>query len=532
MPKQKKSFQKKTVSKDKSWWWISFATLIITIISTVFITVMILININKIKDFIQKRSNQTQNNQTQQKTWEDEIYIWTQIQTKWLLSNDWDLSHYTHRLHTTKYWSIWLISKTIDLNEYKWEITINWTVKKIMNELIIVDVESVDWEKIQIEVNSWYWLSGKYLPEVGVFMWEDFLQYFTFQNINSKTITLKQNLTWSTWNKIITINYFKCNSSNSNTNCKLINTAYSENSLNSFINKDWIWFYKSAESDSWFFSNKDRFGYFIYNVSGDVVRKIWENISFLTKDFVKESLNENIKNICKTWDKKLNSVSESKVFFEWNKIMLEVKWEWFMSNIKCDVEFDPAEKYDWILKNITVSWDDKKNIETWTDIEEDWPVVWENTDEKNIKNDDEKKEDKKDDFVLDDTNDSWLLDKKKDVKQFKINLDKTYTFESKRWYKIVFPSKNILFSAVTVDNKTLWVDKWVNCFMQLNVVSYKSWEDAIEKSPTIKMYQCSIKNWAKLPSKYRHIVFQDNKHFVISVVDPAWVDFAENIIIE
>ena len=122
-----------------------------------------------------------------------------------------------------------------------------------------------------------------------------------------------------------------------------------------------------------------------------------------------------------------------------------------------------------------------------------------------------------------------ILNRDPNVKQFPINLEKPLEFNSStRWYKIIFPSINISFAATNVENDFWQV--WVNCFTQMNVVSHPNKEN-INTNPSIKIYECSIKNLFEESDKLilRTI---DDRSFVIEIVDPAWIEFSNNIDIQ
>jgi hypothetical protein len=55
--------------------------------------------------------------------------------------------------------------------------------------------------------------------------------------------------------------------------------------------------------------------------------------------------------------------------------------------------------------------------------------------------------------------------------------------------------------------------------------------DTIE-NPKIKLHECTIKGDFETSDKYRHIVVQDDRNFVIEVLDPSWVKFSNNIVME
>jgi hypothetical protein len=69
---------------------------------------------------------------------------------------------------------------------------------------------------------------------------------------------------------------------------------------------------------------------------------------------------------------------------------------------------------------------------------------------------------------------------------------------------------------------------WVSCFSVMNVVKYDEKED-VDQKWSVKVYECSIKEWFDDTSKKLIYKVIGDKHFVIEVVDPSWVKFANNI---
>jgi hypothetical protein len=51
----------------------------------------------------------------------------------------------------------------------------------------------------------------------------------------------------------------------------------------------------------------------------------------------------------------------------------------------------------------------------------------------------------------------------------------------------------------------------------------------IKESPTAKIYECRVKAGLEIPSIYRSIPLDDGRTFIIEAIDPAWVDFANNV---
>ena len=94
---------------------------------------------------------------------------------------------------------------------------------------------------------------------------------------------------------------------------------------------------------------------------------------------------------------------------------------------------------------------------------------------------------------------------------------------------MIFPSANISYTSNTIDEDFGQIG--VRCRYGIKVIDYKNKEN-IQTSPKVVIYECSFKNGFQLPgSNYFQKDFWD-KHFVFSVMDGSWFDFAKNITIE
>lgn len=126
------------------------------------------------------------------------------------------------------------------------------------------------------------------------------------------------------------------------------------------------------------------------------------------------------------------------------------------------------------------------------------------------------------------TNEGTSLGVPSGVKQFPINLEKALTHvSSKGGYSVVFPSSNISYASYNV--QTDLDTKGVNCYTQFKVIKYSD-KANLETAPTVQVYECKIKG--EIPSGYAQSKLEDGRTFLIEALDPSWVDFANNIVIQ
>ena len=68
-------------------------------------------------------------------------------------------------------------------------------------------------------------------------------------------------------------------------------------------------------------------------------------------------------------------------------------------------------------------------------------------------------------------------------------------------------------------------------FNSLPIIKYSD-KANIDLTPAVRVYECKIKSTTNIPSMYAQTKLADGRTFLIEAVDPAWVDFANNIIIQ
>ena len=113
---------------------------------------------------------------------------------------------------------------------------------------------------------------------------------------------------------------------------------------------------------------------------------------------------------------------------------------------------------------------------------------------------------------------------------FPINLAKTMTFTSNKGYSIVFPSMNIAYEAINVDES---LDlPGVRCSSQMNVTKFSD-KDTLNDNPKIKIFTCTIKG--TLNNLWNSIIQKTSANgitFLIQILDPSRSEFATNLAIQ
>lgn len=429
----------------KKWnWWVSVATLIISMVGTAIFVLLIVAKWNNILSiFWVDEVEQTQEIDVNLSVWDD-------VELTWIISQDGDMVNYTHMIKSEEYGLLWLKSTKINLNNYTSEVSLEWIVEKIYQWVPIVlvdsiyaiefedieDVDTGDVEKVVVQPKS--------LSDLDMYFDEKFFDKYALINEWDNGVLKIKDLES---NQIISISYFKCNKNSINENCdKLVENIWGL-SPQKFVDGQWITYYKQSDIDSWFLTNW-KFGYFINNIKDSDLKAL----------------------------AKMNIVNN-----------------------------------DALLKD---SKDDKNNNLTGTDSKD---------------SDNDKKESGQDQETTQVKDEQKKTDWDPNVAQFPINLEKALTFKSSKWHTYIFPSSNLSYMWVWASEN--FDQAGVNCYSAMNVVKYSE-KESVESYWSVVIYECNVKNG--FDDSDPSLIYREvwDKDFIIKINDPAWVNFANNIVIE
>lgn len=468
---------------------VSISTLIIAIVTTM---VFVFIVINKWPNIISFTGW----------TFEDKLtdsydfHVWDDLKLTWNITDDGDIINYTHVLSSLEFGKIGIKSSSINLNNYSDEVYLEGIVEKIYQGMPIISVDTI--YSLDIEdglftwdILSWDDLRSEYLANVWFYFDAKFFEKYSLVN-KGEAWTLKiKNIDT---NQILNVSYFKCNTSVNDQNCNRFNQMFATSSSEKFVDSLWTTYYKQPEISSWFFSNGSLLWYFVNDADDTVFKDMVKYITIINNKFVEKNILNNIDILC--WDgwKAIKKITEKSIFLKNNELYLSVKWNnGVESSLSCELKIDPTLKNMAKLTNLEVIWELKSEEDT--KIENTW-----------------------------DTNVSYDWDTK--VDQFPINLEKSLEFTSRRGYTFVFPSSNLAYVAQNSQEDFNQVG--VNCFSVMNVVQYSE-KEFVDQKWNVKVYECTAKNGIDDSSQkliYKHVW---DKHFVIEIIDPAWMNFANNI---
>lgn len=444
------------------------------------------------------------------------LSVGDEVAFSWSIRADGDMENYTHSYVSSEYWVILLKSKNLILNDYSDDVYFEWVVEKIYREMPIVLVTSIynlennEMENTWEELQTWENLDvqKKYLPNIWLYFDEGFFEKYALVNEWDWSILKIKNLET---NIIHSINYFKCNTvSQSSENCEYLGDFYASASNTKLVDKYGVSYYKDPEVNSRFFSNDSLFGYKTNDEDESFVRDLSTLMTVINKNFADKNILPKIWSLCKVDHSSIEKVDKSEFSYKNSNFYYYVEWLDFAKNkINCELKVDPTLSL--FAQVISVNIEENKEKDT-----EDKGNTW-------------------DISTLVDTQETWEktdIDKKEsynrdpNVEQFPINLEKTLTFTSSRWHSFIFPSSKIAYQWRSV-SENFW-QVWVNCFSAMNVVKYED-KDLVETQWNVIIYECTVKN--SFDDSDNTLIYKNvwEKHFVIQIVDPAWIDFANNI---
>jgi hypothetical protein len=222
-----------------------------------------------------------------------------EVHLQWEISANGDIITHTHTINDTEYWIIWIKSDSVNLSDYVWFVELTGTVEKFYQGNPIVKVFSLSgtlaWlddsdTNIVLDENSgvyilWAWI--QFLPSffdeyVLLNEWEN--GEIRIQNIES--------------GKEIVLNYFRCNPSDPNRNCKWLSETFANNNAQSFVTSEGDVYYKQSEAQSRFVANGDWWWVFINDVSDDVVFELKDLVKFANEKNMNEWIKSRAMKIC------------------------------------------------------------------------------------------------------------------------------------------------------------------------------------------------------------------------------------------
>lgn len=430
-----------------------------------------------------------------------------EVYLQWEIKSNGDIITHTHTIDDVEYWVIWIKSDSVNLSDYIWFVQLTGTVEKFYQWNPIVKVVSLSWTlawadesdtNIVLDGNAWVYLKWAWVQFLPSF----FDEYVLLNEWENGEIRI-QNIETG---KEIVLNYFRCNPSDPNRNCKWLSETFANNNAQSFVTSEWDVYYKQSEAQSRFVANGDWWGIFINDVSDDVVFELKDLIKFANEKNMNEWIKSRSMKICQWSWEKLQKINNSEINLKQEWLIVTISWDGIEKQMTCQILIDFSLPTKWELQSLSI-WDDV--------------IISDESEE--VKDEETKLEESKEE-----TKDEWQISATAfdiNVPQFPIK-EEWLTYKSARWgYILKFPSSNISYSVSSVKENFGRDD--VKCYYVINVIKYSEKEN-LEISPAIRIYEC---DWSVSQSWAQGIVVYPrlDKKFIVQMNDWAWNDFSMNL---
>ena len=439
----------------------------------------------------------------------NDYYIGKEITVTWLLDAARDYRVSTHTLLTENHDLFGLKSRSVNLQLFQWRTTIRGVVEQYYGGMYIIEVDSAV-EAIGVgslytgSDSSWSILpdvdesgdvidiglddSELYFPDAGILF--DVTGSWSYSAIKGDGQTINLQAIDGVWETVF-VNYFRCKASNPNQDCASLTKKFSKSAEFTVTSANGDVYYKLSEIDSWFVANGSLYGYFINGATSDRIQELTKYIVLPNKKYISDKVMPFAPQLCSSIDHTMSMVDTFDVKTENNAIIVSIMW----SDAK------------WNALKCVLSVDLKANLwASLVSLEVDGSAV-------DLKENEAEAS-------------TWKNIVDYDVEQFPINKEKTYIFSSSRGHTIIFPSRNISFSP---GEAGLNVDvEGVNCYAYMNVGLFAD-QDSLETNAKMRVYECSIKKGITNFGRYRYLQSEDEKNFLLEVVDDSWKEFVDNI---
>ena len=428
--------------------------------------------------------------------------LWEQVYLQWEIKIEGNPAIYSYTVDDVNYGKIWLRSESwTNLSDYAGFVQLTGIVEKFFQWNPIVKVliisgalaSSKDDANIVLDENwgvyiLWAWI--QFLPNF-------FDEYVLLNEWENGEIHI-QNIETE---KEIVLNYFRCNPSDPNKNCKGLNETFANNNAQSFVTSEWDVYYKMSEAQSRFVSNWNRWGIFINDVSDDAVFELKDLIKFANEKNINEWIKSRAASICQWEWEKMQEINNSEINLKQEWLIVTVSWDGIEKQMTCQILVDFSLPAKWKLQSLTI-WDAVVAPDESQNEEEKLETTWN---------------------IVEAPISATSLDT--NVPQFPIK-EEWLAYNSARWgYTLKFPSSNISYSVSSVKENFGRDD--VKCSYVINVIKYSEKEN-LEVSPSVRIYECDWsveKSWAQWIIVYPRL----NKKFIVQMNDGSWNDFSMNL---
>lgn len=437
----------------------------------------------------------------------DELRVWSEVAVEWELSRDPE-NLATYILTTDLYGVLWAKSTSLDLSSLRWNVFVWWEVIDVVWWRYIIQINTLIPRSNSVSgTGDEIWKEEQKATLTAIKNWELLLRDST----NERTISQTSNMVkiqQKNGEENISIRYELCL-----TTCE----DPSRDSVTVTTNEYGNIYYQVIETE-FYVVVVDNTKYTIFTSSLPFLQNNVNDIIFVQDKVIDDYIISQAKNICRSTSLSLKT-SDSFVYNDKNNTVSINGKNYTNEEIVCEVDID-LENQQWAIL---------RKLEKVNSAVEDSSIVEVEGDAGEEQNESEEKQ----------TNEveineiSTILDIPDWVQQFRTNVENPYLYDFKAWYSVSFPSKSIVFRSENI-RQTYDLD-WVNCWIETEIWYYKQESTATNVSwATLTISVCTIKNEKmELPDNVRYVSWSGSSYqYLVTVLDDAWYDFANKIVID
>jgi hypothetical protein len=259
------------------------------------------------------------------------------------LKADGNILTHTHTITDPVYGIISVKSdETINLGNYEGFVETTGIVEKFYQGAPIVKLTALSGQKVGVNHEPIPDIvlegsAGVYLLQAGIHFLPAFFEEFLLLNEGENGEIKISDLETD---QELTLNYFRCNPSNPDKNCKGLVTTFSNSATRSFTTANGDSYYKLNEANSRFVANGDRRGVFINDIPEETVMKLKDLIVFVNAKVMKDRVNFAAPRICQNTEEKLQTIASSSLALKQEGLVASIQGQGLSHRLECSVQVD------------------------------------------------------------------------------------------------------------------------------------------------------------------------------------------------
>lgn len=459
---------------------VSLPTYIISLIAVVFLSFVVYMNIDNISDM--RWSSSTGDIAAL------ELELWDQVYFTGAIFADGDLVTHTHTLVMADGSIVGLKSSARPLTSLLGTVWVTWVVDSLYANLYIISVSQIAVlaDDSAMQTGQEYTGSAQYYPQAGLYVDEDTIWLYGNPELLDGKLLFQSN------GASYVIDYFVCQKGVEWQDCDTLQNNFSQASSQSYANADGVTLYKMYEANAWF-ARTELFGYFFNDMPVDTVLDLHKHIRYVTVAGIKKIYAR----LCTNIDQSIKQLAWITLKLQPQLIQATVTGSGSQGqSVQCLIDVDYRLPYKWTMNAFTVL---NAAVPPTTEVAVTPPVS-------------ETKPTKTVDVM------------KPSVSQFALKPEKWLIYTSSRGYTLKFPSPNISYRTA-LESNDLGI-AGTKCSAVIKVSAYAN-KDTVETNPSIRIWECSTVGKVDTSTTVQYALWKII--FVVQVLDPAWVSFAQNL---